>query len=138
MRQRLAIFFLLGFLAGATVQAQEREYIVLVGGPSLHIWEQYKGPIAHDHWWANFVHSARVRTEQLRAQLGPAAMITWLVYKPGYVDRGKQEKQDLIANIDSVRDKFLLNRCEFANCQSLQRTLLFGALDQHGISITDR
>ena len=27
-------------------------------------------------------------------------MITWLVYKPGYVDRGKQENQDLVANIE--------------------------------------
>ena len=39
-----------------------------------------------------------------RGILGPDAMITWLVYKPGYVDRGQQEHQDLIANIDSVRD----------------------------------
>ena len=113
MRQRLAIFLLLSFFAAAAAQAQQREYIIVVGGPSLHIWEQYKGPIAHDHWWANFVHSARVRTEQLRAQLGPDAMITWLVYKPGYVDRGKQEKQDLIANINSVRDKFHLNLVYF-------------------------
>ena len=86
---------------------------MLVGGPSLHIWEQYKGPIAHDHWWANFVHAARVRTEQLRVQLGPNAMITWLVYKPGYIDRGRQEKQDLISNINSVRDKFHLNLVYF-------------------------
>ncbi|HXA09934.1 MAG TPA: hypothetical protein VNW28_08115, partial [Chthoniobacterales bacterium] len=77
MKQRLAILFLCSAFCAATAQAAEREYIVVVGGPSLHIWEQYKGPVAHDHWWANFVHSARVRTEQLRAQLGPDAMITW-------------------------------------------------------------
>ena len=40
-------------------------------------------------------------------------MITWLVYKPGYIDRGRQEKQDLIANINSVRDKFHLNLVYF-------------------------
>ena len=113
MKQRLAILILLSLFAAASARAQQGEYIVLVGGPSLHIWEQYKGPIAHDHWWANFIHSARVRTEQLRAQLGPNAMITWLVYKPGYIDRGKQEKQDLIANINSVRDKFHLNLVYF-------------------------
>jgi len=54
-----------------------------------------------------------VRTEQLRTQLGPDTMITWLVYKPGYVDRGKQENQDLIANINSVRDKFHLKLVYF-------------------------
>ena len=40
-------------------------------------------------------------------------MITWLVYKPGYLDRGIQEHQDLIANINSVRDKFQLNLVYF-------------------------
>jgi len=113
MKQRLAILILLSLFAAASARAQQGEYIVLVGGPSLHIWEQYKGPIAHDHWWANFVHAARVRTEQLRVQLGPNALITWLVYKPGYIDRGRQEKQDLISNINSVRDKFHLNLIYF-------------------------
>jgi hypothetical protein len=109
MKQRLALFFFVTFFAAAAAQAQaQREYIILVGGPSLHRWEQYKSQ-PHDHWWANFVHAARVRTEELRANLGPDAMITWLVYKPGYIDRGVQEKQDLVANIESVRDKFHLH-----------------------------
>jgi hypothetical protein len=112
MKQRLAIF-LLTFIVALSAQAQaQREYIILVGGPSLHEWEQYKAQ-PHDHWWANFVHAARVRTEQLRLQLGPDALITWLVYKPGYVDRGRQENQDLISNINSVRDKFHLNLVYF-------------------------
>ena len=62
------------------------EYIILVGGPSMYQWEKYKA-FPHDHWWANFVRAARLRTEQLRTQLGPDAKITWLVYKQGYVDR---------------------------------------------------
>src|SRR3954464_11929614 len=80
------------------------EWILLVGGPSMHQWEQYKAQ-PHDHWWANFVHAARLRTEQLRQELGPDAKITWLVYKQGYIDRATQEKQDLIGHIESVRDK---------------------------------
>ncbi|HEY2626340.1 MAG TPA: hypothetical protein VGI41_06270 [Candidatus Udaeobacter sp.] len=84
------------------------EYIILVGGPSIYQWEKYK-VYPHDHWWANFVRAARLRTEQVRAQLGPEAKITWLVYKQGYVDRAKQENQDLISLIDSVREKFNLN-----------------------------
>ena len=63
----------------------------------------------HDHWWANFVRAARIRTEQLRAQIGPDAKITWLIYKQGYIDRAVQEKQDLVGFIESVREKFNLN-----------------------------
>jgi hypothetical protein len=88
------------------------EYVIVVGGPSMYEWEKYKAQ-PHDHWWANFVHAARIRTEQLRAQLGPDALITWLVYGQGYKDRAVQEKQDLISHINSVRDKFNLNLIYF-------------------------
>ncbi len=90
------------------------EYVIVVGGPSLMEWEKYKSQ-PHDHWWANFVHSARVRTEQLRAEHGEDTQITWLVYKQGYIDRAAQEKQDLVSNITSVRDKFHLNLVWFRN-----------------------
>jgi len=84
------------------------EWVIVVGGPSLKQWEQYKAQ-PHDHWWANFVRAARLRTEQLRDGLGPNAPITWMVYKQGYLDRQPQENQDLIALIESVRDKFNTN-----------------------------
>ena len=88
------------------------EYVILVGGPSLMVWEKYKLQ-PHDHWWANFIRAARIRTEQIRAT-APDAKITWLVYRPGYKDRAAQEKQDLFAFIDSVREKFNLNLVYFA------------------------
>jgi hypothetical protein len=87
------------------------EYVLLVGGPSLMQWEKYK-PQPHDHWWANFIHAARVRTEQIRAQ-APDARITWLVYAQGYKDRAVQDKQDLISLIGTVRDKYNLNLIYF-------------------------
>ncbi len=93
---------------------QNDEFILLVGGPSMHQWEQYKAQ-PHDHWWANFVHAARIRTEQLRAQNGPQVKITWLVYRQGYVDRAVQEHQDLIAFINTIRDKFNVNMVWFGN-----------------------
>ncbi len=101
--------------ARAATSGVTPEYVILVGGPSLMQWEKYKGPNAHDHWWANFVRAARIRTEQLRAKLGPDAKITWLVYKQGYVDRAVQEKQDLLGFIDSVREAFNLNLVYFRN-----------------------
>jgi hypothetical protein len=94
-------------LAARAEAARNGEWIIVVGGVSMHEWEKYKAQ-PHDHWWANFVHAARLRTEQLRAQLGPDALITWLVYKQGYLDRAKQEHQDLIGLIDSVAEKYHL------------------------------
>src|SRR5437868_11281847 len=88
------------------------EWIILVGGVSLNQWEKYKAQ-PHDHWWANFVHAARIRTEQLREQFGPDLMITWLVYRPAYIERAKQDGVDLIGDINSVRDKFNLHLVYF-------------------------
>src|ERR1043165_8762341 len=69
----------------------------------------------HSRWRAIFVRAARIRTEQLRTALGPEAKITWLVYKQGYIDRARQEHQDLLSYIDSVREKFNLNLVYFQN-----------------------
>src|SRR5205814_827018 len=108
MMRRLPLLLLLLMVFSTSAFAGKTEWIIVVGGPSMHKWEQYKAQ-PHDHWWANFVHAARLRTEQLRAQLGPDATITWLVYKQGYLDRATQEHQDLTGLIDSVREKFNLN-----------------------------
>jgi hypothetical protein len=114
MKRLLLIFLSLALMTAANANAAAGEYIVLVGGPSLHQWEQYKAQ-PHDHWWANFVRAARIRTEQLREKYGPDAKITWLVYKQGYIDRGEQEKQNLLEVLDSVRDKFNLHLVYFRN-----------------------
>jgi hypothetical protein len=105
----LLVFLCLALIsqAPAATAPANGEYIMLVGGPSLMVWEKYKQQ-PHDHWWANFVRAARIRTEQIRAE-APDAKITWLVYRQGYKDRAAQEKQDLFGFIDSVRDKFNLN-----------------------------
>ena len=110
----VAIAFSQAVPAAATANVPQGEWIIVVGGVSMHQWEQYKAQ-PHDHWWANFVHAARIRTEQLRAQLGPNALITWLVYKPGYIERSKQDGADLIANINSVRDAYNLHLVYFDN-----------------------
>jgi hypothetical protein len=112
MKRLLPILFFAFLARLAPAAPVPGEHIILVGGPSLLQWEKYK-PVPHDHWWANFVHSARIRTEQIHAEAGPDAMITWLVYAQGYKDRAAQENQDLISFIDSVRDKFQLNLIYF-------------------------
>jgi len=88
---------------------QQKEYILLSGGPSLIEWEKYKAE-PHDRWWGNFIRAARVRIQDLRKELGPNAQITWLVYRPGYARRSqRQDNADLMANIMSVRDKYNVN-----------------------------
>jgi hypothetical protein len=106
------LVLLLTLVLGGSAFAANTEWVIVVGGPSLYQWEHYK-TYPHDHWWANFVRAARLRTEQLRGQLGPDASITWLVYKQGYLDRAEQEHQDLIGLINSVRDKYNLNLVYF-------------------------
>ena len=116
MKRLLPLLLLLGLLLVRQAPAAaplNGEYVLLVGGPSLMVWEKYKLQ-PHDHWWANFIRAARIRTEQIRAT-APDAKITWLVYRQGYKDRAVQEKQDLFAFIDSVRDKFNLNLVYFGN-----------------------
>jgi hypothetical protein len=92
--------------------ANNGEFIILTGGPSLIEWEKFKAT-PHDNFWGNFVRASRVRIEQLRQHYGAAARITWLVYKPGYVRRAEHMKDhdntDVIANIESVRDKYGVN-----------------------------
>ena len=110
----IAIVVLVCAQRTSAANVPQGEWIVVVGGVSMYQWEQYKTQ-PHDHWWANFVHAARIRTEELRAQLGPNAPITWLVYKPGYLERSKQDGVDLIANINSVRDAYNLHLVYFDN-----------------------
>jgi hypothetical protein len=111
----VAVLFALAFIRPiSAAKLPQGEWIIVVGGVSMHQWEKYKTE-PHDHWWANFVHAARIRTEQLRAELGENAMITWLVYKPGYLARSKQDGMDLIGNINSVRDAYHLNLVYFDN-----------------------
>src|SRR5712691_4288939 len=114
MMKRLVLVCLLSMVALGLQAAPPvgGEYIMLVGGPSMYQWEKYKA-YPHDHWWANFVRAARLRTEQLRTQVGPDAPIAWLVYKQGYLDRAPQEHQNLISLINSVGDKFHLKMIYF-------------------------
>lgn len=107
MFRTLILFLLAGSLAASA--ATQKEFILVSGGPSLIEWEKFKAA-PHDRWWGNFIRSARVRIQELRQQYGPDALITWLVYKPGYVRRAsRQDKADLIGNILSVRDKYNVN-----------------------------
>src|SRR5438270_10719823 len=66
IKRFLLVYFLSIFALGSQAASPvSGEYIILVGGPSMYQWEKYK-TYPHDHWWANFIRAARIRTEQLR------------------------------------------------------------------------
>jgi hypothetical protein len=107
IRILLAAFVLLTPMTRAAGPVEPREpgeYVVVSGGVSLWIWEKWKAQ-PHDNWWANFVRAGRIRIEQIKAA-NPDAQITWLVFRPAYVVRGRQDSRDYLSLITSVRDAF--------------------------------
>ncbi len=83
------------------------EYIIVVGGPALVRWEQYRVKNQrHDQWWGNFVRASRIRIDQLQRYYKGPVNITWMVYRPGYISRATEDGQPLISFIESVRDKY--------------------------------
>jgi hypothetical protein len=82
----LLLFLLLTF------QAAEAEHVIVCGGPALRAWEDYRTEEdRHDRWWANFVRASTIRMDNIRKEQGKAASLVWLVYKPGYVARGRED-----------------------------------------------
>jgi hypothetical protein len=91
---RLVFLFLAGLTATAPAQRNyaTEEYVISSGGPALRGWEEYRAPgDQHDRYWGNFIRAARIRIDQLRAQHGPAMSITWLVYRPAYETRQRED-----------------------------------------------
>ncbi len=110
---RAVFLALLLFVSICGLRAEtDREYVIVSGGPSLMEWEKFKAE-PHDRWWGNFIRSARFRIQEIRKELGPGKRITWLVYRPAYARRAAQmrghDNTDVIANIQSVRDKYGVN-----------------------------
>jgi hypothetical protein len=100
------------------------EYVIVSGGVSLWVWEKWKAQ-PHDNWWANFVRAARIRIEQIR-QTKPDAQITWLVYRPAYASRSRQDNRDYASLISSVRDAFNVRLLWFDSADQLINYLNVG------------
>jgi hypothetical protein len=76
------------------------EYIIICGGPALKTWEKSKKR-PHDNTWANFVAASEVRWKQIKAKAKPGDVLTWLVYKPGYARRSKEDGEDRVRSIEN-------------------------------------
>ena len=105
------IFSFLALLQTSQARQLEGEWIIIVGGPSLISGRNTK-PIRTTIGGRTSFAPGGYAPSNCAPSAAPT-LITWLVYKQGYVDRAQQEKQDLIGHINSVRDKFNLNLIYF-------------------------
>jgi len=79
--------------AAAQHNYDAEEFVIVSGGPSLRMWEDYRVPAEqHDRYAGNFIKAAHHRMRQIRAQ-HPAAQLTWLIYRPAYVTRDREDMQ---------------------------------------------
>ena len=116
------------------VPAGPGEYVLVVGGVSLHLWEKWKAA-PHDGWWMNFVRAARIRVNEIQAT-NPAADITLLVYRPAYQSRGAQDGRDYLSDIRSVQQAYKL-RLIFFDRTSEMTAYLNGGQDRRSKPICD-
>ena len=100
------------------------EYVLIVGGVSLHIWEKWKAA-PHDGWWMNFVRAARIRVNEIQA-VNPEADITLLVYRPAYQSRGAQDGRDYLSDIRSVQQAYKLRLIFFDRTSEMTEYLNTG------------
>ncbi len=84
-RIALVIFLLFTNLAYA-------DHLIVAGGPTLTKWEHLRvKEDQHDRWWANFIRACTVRIDEIHKAYGPNVPIVWMVYRPAYIARGKED-----------------------------------------------
>lgn len=85
LKALLACLFLL-------IQASRAEHVIVCGGPALRLWEDLRvEDDRHDRWWANFVRASTLRMAEIRLAYGKDAPLVWLVHRPGYEARGRED-----------------------------------------------
>ncbi len=96
----LAALATLGAWTPNTSEAGD-SYIILSGGPARRYYEERKAK-PHDRYWANFIDTAVQRIGKLKSKLGPEDEVTWLVYRPAYIERGDEDGKNYIKMIKSM------------------------------------
>jgi hypothetical protein len=71
------------------------------GGPALRFYENEK-ELDHDKYFANFIDAAIFKIRHLQAEIRRGDLLTWLVYRPGYITRSKEQGIDALG---FIRDK---------------------------------
>ena len=99
---RLLIFALLFF-----ANLSQAEHVIVTGGPALRRWENFRvKEDQHDRFWANFVRASTLRMTEIKQAHGTAEPIVWIVYKPGYLTRGREDKSPYSKWITDLATKY--------------------------------
>ncbi len=82
------------------------DHVIVSGGPSLKRWEHYRVPEdQHDKWWGNFIHGGTMRMDEVRRVYGKNAPLVWIVYRPGYEMRGREDGKNYVSMINGQASK---------------------------------
>jgi len=89
MKSLAFILLSITFILKASAQ---KEHVIMCGGPALLKFEKLRISVdRHDRFWGNFIRASTIRIDELRQVYGPTSKVTWIVYKPGYVTRGRDD-----------------------------------------------
>ncbi|QSR88004.1 hypothetical protein [Methylacidiphilum caldifontis] len=110
---------------GNSNQGKLEEWIVVSGGPALRFFEHGKAD-SHDKYWGNFIRASVARIEQLQLSQPQNVEISWLVFRPGYLRRSKEEKLDILAQIVNQANALGVQLFWFDTKEELINYLNFG------------
>ncbi|MBK1791029.1 hypothetical protein [Persicirhabdus sediminis] len=104
MNARLLSFL---FFLIALTSVRGGEHVILCGGPALRQWEDLRVKRdQHDRWWGNFVRASTLRMTEINKAYGDSAKIIWIVYKPGYTTRGREDGKPYTSWINDLAVKY--------------------------------
>lgn len=84
----------------------QQEHFILCGGPAVRSMEDLRVERdRHDRFWGNFVRASTIRMDQLRRAYGKDAKIVWVVYRDGYVSRGREDGKPYVTWIQEQATK---------------------------------
>jgi len=99
----IARILLLGAWLAIFALPAAADHVVVTGGPALRKWEDLRVPRdQHDRWWANFVRASTLRMVEIRKAYGPDAPLVWMVFRPGYETRGREDGKPYIQWITTL------------------------------------
>ncbi len=97
---------LLALLWLALFAWSEADHVIISAGPALRRWEDLRTPRdQHDRFWGNFIRAATLRMDEIRQAYSADAPIVWMVFRPGYVTRGKEDREPYTTWISQVAAK---------------------------------
>jgi hypothetical protein len=89
-RNARALLFSLIALVSAIPAAAD--HVIVTGGPALRKWENLRvEKDQHDRFWGNFVRASTLRMVEIRKAYGSDAPLVWMVFRPGYETRGRED-----------------------------------------------